>query len=183
MSDQEIGSPVPDIRLPLIGGGWASLHESVASRAGGAIAFWSGVCSHCRRYDDYLSRFAHRHPELALLVVASRQNEDRAELEAAVRERGLTFPVAHDADRRVAHRWQVNQTPRVFLVDGERRLVYRGAIDNFKYPRDPDYEPYLESAVAQLLAGEPIRRAETPSFGCPIESIYYSPAAAPRPAP
>ncbi len=39
------------------------------------------------------------------------------------------------------------QTPRVFLIDGERSLLYRGAIDNFKYPGDPEYLSYLEPAI------------------------------------
>ena len=65
------------------------------------------------------------------------------------------------------------QTPRVFLLDAERRLLYRGAIDNFKYPRDPGYLPYLEPAIDDFLAGRKIRRPETASFGCPVESVYY----------
>lgn len=172
-----------DFVLPSLEGESVSLGATVRGRRGGVVVFWSGVCSHCRRYDGYLNGFAGRHPELALLAVACREDEDGDQLRRTVREWDLRFAVVRDADRKVAHRWQVQQTPRVFLVDPSLHPVYRGAIDNFKYPRDPDYEPYLESAVAQLLAGEPIRRAETPSFGCPIESIYYSPAAAPRPAP
>ena len=59
-------------------------------------------------------------------------------------------------------------------MDAGGKLRYRGAIDNFKYPDDPEHAPYLETAIAELIAGAPIRRAETPSFGCPIESVYYT---------
>ncbi len=110
---------------------------------------------------------------MALIAVAARQDESLRDLRRAAAERGLRFAIVHDADRRVAHEWLVEQTPRAFLVDGGRRLRYRGAIDNFKYPNDPDHQPYLDSAIADFVAGRPIVRPETPSFGCPIESVYY----------
>ena len=101
------------------------------------------------------------------------QSEDASLLRAAVTERHLGFPVLRDADRAVAQSWLVEQTPRVFLVDAACRLRYRGAIDNFKYVEDPEYQAYLEPAIEALLTGQAIERAETPSFGCPIRSVYY----------
>ena len=73
----------------------------------------------------------------------------------------------------VARQWFTQQTPRAFLLNPELRLMYRGAIDNFKYPEDPNYQAYLEPALADLLAGRPITRAETASFGCAVQSVYY----------
>jgi hypothetical protein len=95
-------------------------------------------------------------------------------LRTAIAERRLGFPMVHDAQRTVADAWLVQQTPRVFLLDPERRLLYRGAIDNFKYPGDPDYIAYLDAAIDALLVGKAPPRADTPSFGCPIKSVYYA---------
>jgi hypothetical protein len=95
-------------------------------------------------------------------------------LRATVIERGLRFPLLYDAERTVADAWLVQQTPRVFLLDPERRLIYRGAIDNFKYPADPDYVGYLNAAIAALLTGKMPPRSDTPSFGCPVKSVYYT---------
>ena len=173
MTHQTLGEPVADFTLSDLRGAPVSLAGSLAGRRGAVVVFWSGVCSHCQRYDDYLGGFTDRHRDLALLVVASRQDESRGDLGRTVAERALGFPILHDRDRRVAHEWRVEQTPRVFLIDGLRRLLYRGAIDNFKYPQDPHHRPYLETAIADFLAGRPLAREETPSFGCPIESIYY----------
>ena len=170
---QSLGAEVPDFRLPLVGGGELSLGGAGAGRRGTVVLFWSGVCSHCQRYDGYLNDFADRRPGIALVTVASRQGESARDLERTIAERGLRFPILHDAERRVAHAWVVEQTPRAFLLDGERRLLYRGAIDNFKYPGDPEHRPYLEAAIDDFLAGRPVARAETPSFGCAIESVYY----------
>jgi peroxiredoxin len=164
---------MPDFSLPLLDGGRLSLQAFLAGRKAVVVVFWSGICSHCRRYDDYLNRLSERSP-VGVLAVASRQNETAQMLRATVAERRLWFPMVHDADQAVAHAWLVLQTPRVFLLDPQRRLLYRGAIDNFKYPQDPEFVPYLDIAIEALLAGKTPPRAEAPSFGCPVESVYYT---------
>ena len=173
MTAQPLDEPLPGFTLADLSGEESSLDDALARKRGAVVVFWSATCSHCRRYDEFLRRFAERHGELALIVVACRQDETAADLRRSASERRLDFPILHDITRRVAHDWLVSQTPRVFLIDPERRLRYRGAIDNFKYPHDPDYVSYLEPAIGRFLAGQPIERPETASFGCPVESVYY----------
>ncbi|MCH9651586.1 MAG: redoxin domain-containing protein [Deltaproteobacteria bacterium] len=170
---QRLGDKVPDFRLPNLAGTPVRLQDKLGEARGVVIVFWSGLCSHCQRYDSWLGGFPTRYPLLGLLVVASRQNEDATSIARIADQRDLSFPILIDGDRSVARSFYVQQTPRSFLVDGQGKLLYRGAIDNFKYPRDPDYEPLLEAAIEDFFAGKPIRRPETPSFGCPIESTYY----------
>ena len=170
---QEIGGTVPGIELPLITGEVRTLASFLEGKKGVVVVFWSETCSHCVRYDDYLNSFAGKHPELGLVAVASRAGETLPQIRSTVAERKLTFPILHDNGGNVARQWFTQQTPRVFLVDADKRLLYRGAIDNFKYPQDPEYQSYLEPAVGAFLEGRPIERAETASFGCALESVYY----------
>jgi thiol-disulfide isomerase/thioredoxin len=172
-TQQVLGKTALDF-LPELGGRAGSLQEKLGGKSGALLVFWSGVCSHCARYDDFLNSFATRYPSVELLVIACRQEESQRQVHATAKKRGLHFPIMYDADRLVAHAWQVQQTPRVFLVDANSQLVYRGAIDNFKYAADPGYQPYLINAIDEFLSGRKISRAETPSFGCAIESVYYS---------
>jgi hypothetical protein len=51
--------------------------------------------------------------------------------------------------------------------------MYRGAIDNYKFPGDATYLAYLEPAIGQFMSGQPVRQTETASFGCAIQSVYY----------
>ena len=170
---QEIGGIVDDFTLPLLSGGHGNLSSSMAEKKGAVVVFWSSVCSHCVRYDGYLSGFGGKHPELALVVVASRQGETMEQIRHTAAERRLSFPILHDASSTVARDWYTEQTPRVFLLDANRTLLYRGAIDNFKFAGDATYLAYLEPAISEFLAGQPIRRTETASFGCAIQSVYY----------
>ncbi len=175
-SEQRIGTDLPDFELRSVrppGDLWR-LSEAAARHRGTLLMFWSSVCSHCTRYDQYLNGFAARHPEIALVGIASRQDESEDDVRAALEKRKLTFPMLYDPGSAIARLLFTQQTPRVFLVDSERRLVYRGAIDNYKYPEDTEYEAYLEPAIDAFVAGRPVPRAETPSFGCAIQSVYYT---------
>jgi peroxiredoxin len=170
---QEIGQETSDFSLADLAGSTRSLRRELAGRKAAVVVFWSCVCSHCVRYDEYLNRFQERHPDIVLLTVASRQQESAAELRRAVEERRLGFPILMDTGGRVAKEWATEQTPRAFLIAGDMVLQYRGAIDNFQFKGDPDYAAYLEPAIEDLLAGRPIAQPETPSFGCAIQSVYY----------
>jgi thiol-disulfide isomerase/thioredoxin len=171
---QDIGSVLDDFRLPELASGQPlALSGALAGKRGAVVLFWSGVCSHCVRYDGYFNSFAQKHPEIVLIGVASRHGETPEMIRETMQERSLAFPITHDAGSAVARDWFTQQTPRVFLIDADRKLLYRGAIDNFKYPEDPSYEAYLEPAIAAMLAGKPVERTETASYGCAISSVYY----------
>jgi hypothetical protein len=173
--EQQFGQALGDFSLPLVSsnGNTLSLTQTLAGKKGAVVIFWSGVCSHCVRYDPFLNSFQERHPELGFLAVASRHGETLDSIKTTFGERNLKFPLVHDAGGKIAARWFTQQTPRAFLMDAHSNLLYRGAIDNFKYPEDPEFVGYLEPAIDQFLKGEPIARAETASYGCAIQSVYY----------
>ena len=171
---QEFGKPLPDFTLRNLDGEIASTASTLAGHKGAVIVVWSSTCSHCIRYDKYFNAFSARHPEIGLLIVSSRSSEDLAAIQKAAAQRGLKFPIAHDPEGRVAGQWLARQTPRAYLLDSSGALLYRGAVDNYKYPDDPEYVSYLEPAIQQFLSGQPIDRQETASFGCAIQSVYYT---------
>ncbi len=171
---QQIGAPVDDFTLTAIGGVETSLPSILKGKRGAVVVFWSGVCSHCGRYDGYLNSFAGRRPDIALIGLASRHGETESHIRNTMEERNLSFPILHDPAGKVAKAWFTQQTPRVFLIDVNRIILNRGDIDNFKYPEDPEHIPYLEPAIDEFLAGHPVTRNETASFGCAIQSVYYN---------
>ena len=170
---QRIGAPIEDFALTAIDGNTASLQMLASKKRGAVIVFWSGACSHCTRYDEYLNTFMERHPQLEMAAIASRRGETLSQLQSIAKKRKLTFPILFDSTGEVARDWFVQQTPRSFLIDENRLLRYRGAIDNYKYSRDPDYTAYLELAITEFLAGKRLSRTEVASFGCAVESVYY----------
>ena len=170
---QAIGLPVGDFSLPLLTGGVRTLGDCLEGKQALVAVFWSYLCSHCLRYDAFLNAFADKHPGIGLVAIASRHGETPDQLREAVAKRNLRFPILHDLKGVVAGQWYTQQTPRAFLIGPDRILHYRGAIDNFQYPDHDEYAGYLEPALASFLAGEPVARPETASFGCAIQSVYY----------
>jgi len=170
---QSIGDVMPDVQLPLVAGGGVTLSGRLRERRGAVVLFWSAGCAHCVRYDGYLNSFEQRHPDIALIAVAARRTETIDQIRLTVAERGLDFPLAYGGDAGTATAWIAPQTPRAYLVDRDRALVYRGAIDNYKYETDPAHAAYLEPALNDFRHGRPLARPDTPSFGCAIESVYY----------
>jgi len=171
---QEFGQPLPGFSLPSLNGrDQRTLRDYLTRKMGAVMVFWSAMCAHCRRYDEYFNSFAGLHSQLGFTAIASRCGETPSQMQSAAKQRRLVFPVLLDQSREVARQWHAQQTPRSYLIASEGQLVYRGAIDNFKLPSDEGYVAFLESAIRSYLAGQPIARVETASFGCAIETTYY----------
>src|SRR5437879_6043329 len=82
-------------------------------------------------------------------------------------KKGLNFPYVKDEDRTVARAYGAICTPHVFLLDEERRLRYKGRIDDSRNPeRVTDSD--LRNSIDDLLANKSVRVSETTPFGCSI---------------
>lgn len=171
---QKFGEPLPDFSLRTLDGEPANIGSVVKKKKGAVIVVWSSTCSHCIRYDKYFNGFPEKYPDIGLLIISSRNGEELDSVRKAAAQRKLTFPVVHDPASFVAGQWFTRQTPRAFLIDGKGALVYRGAVDNYKYSDDPEYVAYLDPALEQFLQGKPVEKQETASYGCAIQSVYYT---------
>jgi hypothetical protein len=93
-------------------------------------------------------------------------------------EFGVEFPVVKDADGSCVRDLGVERTPEAVILDGERRLRYRGRIDDqyrLGSGRPDAAHDDLRHALDDLLAGRSVGVAETTVDGCRI-----TPPPAPR---
>jgi peroxiredoxin len=90
-----------------------------------------------------------------------------AEMVLRIRDKGFNFPYVKDEDRTVAKAYGALCTPHVFLLDEERRLRYKGRIDDSRNPERVTISD-LRNAIDDLLAKRPVRVSETTPFGCSI---------------
>jgi peroxiredoxin len=90
-----------------------------------------------------------------------------AEMVLRVREKGFNFPYVKDEDRTVARAYGAVCTPHVFLLDEERRLRYKGRIDDSRNAERVTVSD-LRNAIDDLLADRSVRVSETTPFGCSI---------------
>jgi peroxiredoxin len=73
----------------------------------------------------------------------------------------------------MGHAYGATNTPHMFVINAEGRLVYQGAFDNLR-TADPrtgfdGVANYVAAALADLDAGRPVETPETRAYGCSIK--------------
>jgi hypothetical protein len=139
-----------------------------------AVVFVASGCPTVRYYTDRLAALQGSRGAEGLQIVAVNANnphlsslDDLREMRRRFAETPWPFPYVKDPDGDLARRCGAICTPHAFLFDGERRLRYRGRIDDSRTGRRVS-RPDLESAVVDVIAGRHVRVPETDPFGCAI---------------
>lgn len=86
-------------------------------------------------------------------------------------EVGYTFPYLYDATQEVARIYDAACTPDFYIFDSEKKLVYRGQLDNSRPKRNPvpATGSDLRVALDAVLEGKPVASVQRPSGGCNIK--------------
>lgn len=85
---------------------------------------------------------------------------------------GAEFPFVKDFDGEVVRALGVTRTPEAVVIDGQRRLRYRGRIDSqFRLggARPDAGREDLKLAIEDVLAGREVSVPQTPADGCVIQ--------------
>jgi hypothetical protein len=90
------------------------------------------------------------------------------EMVKRAKERGFNFPYLRDEAQSVVDAYGAVCTPHVFVFDRERRLRYRGRIDDSRNPTQVKSHD-LRNALADLAAGRIVKVPDTRPFGCSIK--------------
>lgn len=90
------------------------------------------------------------------------------EMKLYAKEMGFPFPFLYDGETQsVAMAYGCLATPHVFLFDHERKLRYKGWIDDCRFPGEEHVKkPDLRNAVAAMIAGQPVAVPVTGPIGC-----------------
>jgi len=83
-------------------------------------------------------------------------------------ERGYNFPYLKDEDQSLAKSYGALVTLHAFVLDKERRLRYRGRIDDSRDATKVTVSD-LRNALDDILQGKNVRTPETRPFACSID--------------
>lgn len=172
----ELGSPMPPFSLPDTEGGTVT-SDDVADAPAVLVMF---ICNHCpyvRHVQGELARLAEDVQRRGVAVVGISSNDvaqypedGPEEMAAEARRGGYTFPYLYDESQDVARTFGAVCTPDFFLYDGDRKLAYRGQMDDSRPGNDvPPNGADLRAAVDAVLAGKPAPQPQHPSIGCSIK--------------
>lgn len=172
-----LGTAAPDFALrDAVTGKSVSLADFKTASAL-LVAF---ICNHCpyvKHIQAGLSQMAIDFQARGVAVVAISSNDvanypdDSPEkMKEEAHRAGYTFAYLFDESQSVARAYRAACTPDFFLFDGQRKLVYRGQMDDARRGNDlPVTGKDLRAAVDATLSGRPVQPNQIPSLGCNIK--------------
>ena len=145
------------------------------------------ICNHCpfvKHVREELAAIGRTYGERGVAIYAINSNDidsypddGPAQMKQEAETWGYTFPYLVDEDQDVAKAYLAACTPDFYVFDNNRRLVYRGQLDDSRPSNDqPVNGRDLRAALDAVLEGAPVPQPQTPSIGC---SIKWKPGNAP----
>jgi len=171
-----LGTLAPNFELPDVVSGNAVSLADFSSKQALLVMF---ICRHCPyvvHLRDELAKLGRDYAESALGIVAISSNDavsypddapkSLAEMATTL---GFNFPMCYDESQAVAKAYSAACTPDFFLFDAERKLAYRGQLDDSRPGKGTPDGRDLRAAIDAVLAGTPVPEPQKPSIGCNIK--------------
>ena len=165
-----LGEILPDLRVVVLGGGPTNI-SGLAKGRPFVIAVRDLKCPISKKYGPLLGRKSvkWRRDGVPFFYINTTLADD---VEAMNRDRELFGLAGHyipDKDMKIARLLKATSTTEVFVFDQDRRLVYRGALDDrygFGVDLNAAHRSFIDEALTAVLRGdEPVTRATT-APGC-----------------
>jgi len=168
---------VEKFTLPDMHGKDRSFDELTASKKLTVVAFLGVDCPLARLYaprlEELNAEFAKQ--GVAFIAVDANHQDSLTDMTAFAHKHGVTFPLLKDRDQAVADKFGVERNPSVYVLDADRKIRYRGRIDDqygqgssSGYAKSKINRSDLGEALTELLAGKEVSQPETQALGCLI---------------
>jgi cytochrome c biogenesis protein CcmG, thiol:disulfide interchange protein DsbE len=140
----EVGEPVPDRELPVLGGsGWGSIADYRGRWV--LVNLWASWCAPCREEAPELARFARQHRQDGLSVLGINVQDNSDDALAFLRDFQLGYSQLRSVGDERSAAFGSTGVPENFLVDprGRLALIWRGPVD----------ARFLEERVLPIVEG------------------------------
>ena len=171
-----LDKPAPDFRLPATDGK-AYVLKDIAGAKGMVIVF---ICNHCPYVKAVVDRLVKDARDLmadgiGFAAICSNDAENYPEdsfdnMERFAKAHHFPFPYLHDETQSVARAYGAVCTPDFFGYDIERKLKYRGRLDEGRTSPPPaGARRELVDAMRAIAKSGTGPAAQIPSVGCSIK--------------
>lgn len=171
-----LGTPAYDFNLKRIDDRMYGL-SSFADKAVLVVVFMCNHCPYVQAVWGRLNKLQNDYAESGVQFVGINPNasnpsfpEDNfEEMKKAPAEFGMNFPYLIDETQEIARAYGAVCTPDIFVYDKDRKLVYRGRIDDNWKDEGAVTRHELRSALDALISGGRVLDGQRPSIGCSIK--------------
>ena len=137
------------------------------------VVFLSPECPLCQNYTLPLNELQKKYAgKVELSGVVPGKAYSAAEVKAFTSKCHVAFPVTIDSSKNLSSSLKATVTPEVFLLGPDKKVLYHGSIDNWiKDLGMQSARPtvfYLQDAIDQSLAHQPVRIPYNKPVGCLI---------------
>jgi thiol-disulfide isomerase/thioredoxin len=137
------------------------------------LVFTNTSCPVAQRYLPTLQSLEkeYRGKDVQFVAVNSAEEDTLIAMATQSVKHEIEFPFVKDFDASVARAVGATRTPEAVVLDGEKRLCYRGRIDDqfrLRGVRDKPTATELKDAIDAVLAGKKVTTPETEVDGCAI---------------
>ena len=168
----KLDAVVKDFRLKDTEGKSHALKQLSEKKTAVVVLF---LATQCPIATDYAERIvalveAYAEKDVQFVGINSNRQETVEDVAEYSEKHGFEFPVLKDPGNKIADYFAARRTPEVFLLDKERVLRYRGAIDD---KRDTPTKHYLRTALDLVIAAQeiPEKSKKTRAIGCTIKRV------------
>ncbi|MGL5940672.1 MAG: thioredoxin family protein [Waterburya sp.] len=172
-----LGTAAPKFQLPNVVSNQTISLATFADRQALLLIF---LCQHCpfvKHVQQELARIGQDYSQQSLGIVAISANDianypdDAPEkLKQMAEDLNFNFPVCYDESQEVSKAYTAACTPDFFLFDADRKLAYRGQLDDSRPSNNiPVTAKDLRRAIDTVLQGKTVDFEQKPSIGCNIK--------------
>jgi peroxiredoxin len=172
-----LGTPAPPFLLTDVASGRSVSLDTFTGKAALLVMF---ICRHCPyvvHVRNEIARIGRDYADKDLGIIAISSNDPVAypddapdRLKDMAERLDFRFPFCFDETQEVAKAYKAACTPDFYLFDQERRLVYRGQLDDSRPGNNkPVTGRDLRAAIDATLTGQPVDQKQKPSIGCNIK--------------
>jgi len=179
-ADATVGAAAPDFTLPAADGGTQKLSGFSGKTV--VLEWHNSGCPFVHKQYDSGNMQSLQKEYTAKDVVWLTMNssaegkqgyETADEAEANMKKvGGAPSHVLIDKDGTVGRLYGAKNTPTMYVIDKDGKLVYAGAIDDKPSTDVEDVKTaknYVKAALDDVLAGKPVETASTKAYGCSVK--------------
>ena len=167
--------PVQNYKVKSINGDFISLNDNI-KKNGILVVFTSNKCPFVVMWEDRYKLIEDECLKSDIGMVYINSNEARRDGDDSIdkmkehaKKMGYNYPYLIDRNSKIANSFGAKTTPHIFLFNKNKKLVYKGAIDDNYQSIKNVKEKYLINAITQLKNNEEIKIKTTKAIGCSIK--------------
>lgn len=171
----EVGDTARDFELKNVDGEMVSLSD-YGNAKGYIVIFTCNTCPYSKMYEQRIIDLHNKYATQGFPVIAINPNDTKKspgdsfeKMKELAAEKKYPFPYLIDETQKITKDYGATNTPHVYVLNKERKVVYIGSIDNNPKDGASADKFYVEDAIKAVKNNSTPETTKTKAIGCTIK--------------